>query len=703
MTPSAVLAVIAASDCEGIGSGLIAQPFNTVTSLAYVVAGVWIIVRRRVWHLDRSATVFGVLVAACGVGSVAYHAAADARGRWLHDLSLLTALAFVAGWHVALLRRNGAASAGVVATAAAAVALVVMGVVLVIEPDATNGVLVVLVVVALVASVIGRIRTRTRPAWSDLPFIAVAAAAALAFVLGRTNSPVCDEDSIFQFHGIWHIATAVLALVWARAALAVSSRGEGAAREGTDHFIAAVAGVVVHGFFRDVTVEGRSRVPDDGPVLIVINHFNGLVDPVVAVHALGRLPRFIAKATLWNVTLARPFLALAGLIPVYRTVDQSVDNRDAGAGNRSAFSACHDVLAKGGTVAIFPEGTTSARSQLAPVKTGAARIALGAYAAGVKDLIIVPVGLAFEDRVAFRGRAFVDVGPPIRMADALPRVASDGFTASEDDHAAVDRLTAEIDAHLRACAPNYDTPREEAVLQMAAKVALRPDGIAEHEPSFGEVERTARRLARTSTADRQEVETAVADYALDLRLGQLSDAEITPGPGLIGRLRKAVTALVLILVFSPLIVIGLAANVIPYLIVRLASRRVRVPVTKGTVRMLVGIAVFPITWIVLSVLLADHWEAVGLFLLFAISGFAGLWALEAAWLNARTVMAWRAARGERRWFAEQLREHRARLATTVQRAMAGVPDASEVPGASDGPEDVSRSGVGTGSGVGHDE
>ena len=128
--------------------------------------------------------------------------------------------------------------------------------------------------------------------------------------------------------------------------------------------------MVVRGFFRDVTVEGRSRVPDDGPVLIVINHFNGLVDPVVAVHALGRLPRFIAKATLWKVTLARPFLALAGLIPVYRTVDQSVDDRDAGADGRSAFSACHDVLAKGGTVAIFPEGTTSARSQLAPVRTG---------------------------------------------------------------------------------------------------------------------------------------------------------------------------------------------------------------------------------------------------------------------------------------------------------------------------------------------
>ena len=55
-----------------------------------------------------------------------------------------------------------------------------------------------------------------------------------------------------------------------------------------------------------------------------------MVRRAVAVHAarrrlvaaaLGRLPRFIAKAALWRVTVARPFLALAGVLPVYRTGD----------------------------------------------------------------------------------------------------------------------------------------------------------------------------------------------------------------------------------------------------------------------------------------------------------------------------------------------------------------------------------------------
>ena len=83
----------------------------------------------------------------------------------------------------------------------------------------------------------------------------------------------------------------------------------------------------------------------------------------------------------------------------------------------------------------------------------------------------------------------------------------------------------------------------------------------------------------------------------------------------------------------PFIAFGLTVNVIPYLIVRLASRRVRVPVTKGTVRMLVGIAVFPITWIVLSIVFADDWWAVLFFVACPVAGFLALWALELVMLE----------------------------------------------------------------------
>jgi Ceramidase len=215
-----LLGTIGGSDCELIHRGVIAQPFNTWSSLAYVVAGALVIVRRQPWHLDRSAVVFGGLVIAVGAGSVAYHAAANAPGRWLHDTSLLAALAFIAGYEVGLwLRRD----AGRAATAAAAVVLVVMGVVLIPVPDATNVGVALLVLVASSAYVAQRIRELGDLGWRDVPFVALSLVAAVAFFLGRTGSVACRPASWFQFHGLWHIGTAILAVVWATTSLSASA------------------------------------------------------------------------------------------------------------------------------------------------------------------------------------------------------------------------------------------------------------------------------------------------------------------------------------------------------------------------------------------------------------------------------------------------------------------------------------------------
>src|SRR4051812_36835167 len=108
----------------------------------------------------------------------------------------------------------------------------------------------------------------------------------------------------------------------------------GTARRSTDRVLARIASIILLGFYREIEVRGRERLPLGRPLLVVINHFNGLLDPIVAVHALGRLPRFMAKATLWKTTLARPFLALAGLIPVHRAQDRAADERDTSPGNR---------------------------------------------------------------------------------------------------------------------------------------------------------------------------------------------------------------------------------------------------------------------------------------------------------------------------------------------------------------------------------
>ena len=110
-----------------------------------------------------------------------------------------------------------------------------------------------------------------------------------------------------------------------------------------------------------------------------------------------------------------------------------------------------EVLGGGGAIGIFPEGLSHDESQLARLKTGAARLALGGAVSTGKAITIVPCGLTFIHPKRFRSRVLVQYGPPI----VIP---AERGTAAET----VKAVTQEIDAALRRLtinAPDWDTVR----------------------------------------------------------------------------------------------------------------------------------------------------------------------------------------------------------------------------------------------------
>ncbi|HEV8116280.1 MAG TPA: hypothetical protein VGP53_08590 [Acidimicrobiales bacterium] len=86
---------VAASDCEAIRPGLVGQPANTLSSLAFVVAALPIAqaARRR----GRPAWLAVAAAAAVeGVGSVGYHGPGGRRAKWLHDAGIAALVGTVA-------------------------------------------------------------------------------------------------------------------------------------------------------------------------------------------------------------------------------------------------------------------------------------------------------------------------------------------------------------------------------------------------------------------------------------------------------------------------------------------------------------------------------------------------------------------------------------------------------------------------------
>ncbi len=425
-----------------------------------------------------------------------------------------------------------------------------------------------------------------------------------------------------------------------------------------DLALGRLAQAVVLAFHRRVDVLHRDRLRIDGPTLLVANHGNGFVDPAVVASSLRRVPRFVAKSTLWNFPIARPFLALAGVIPVYRSSDGDTTS------NVSTFQAVHDVLAAGGTVAIFPEGTSSDRPGLETVRTGAARMALGALAM-TDEVTILPIGLSFESHVHLRPSAAVFVGEPIRV-DAWRREAGHAG-AGEDDQEAVRDLTECIRERLAAVSPAFASLDERLLLRAAAAVNAREEDrrVA---PRFGRVEEIARTIADRPENVRERVLDAYRDYATRLSLIGLSDDDLETRAEL-RQLARPVLAGLAIALAGPLLVTLTLIHLPALALVRVSTSVVRSPVKKGTTRLLLGLFAGLVTWIVTGVVLADGLASFFVAVAVAVLGAVAFW----TWLPLVTLgrrLIGRVKLFDRRQLAEQSRHDRDEVIAAVQDALA---------------------------------
>lgn len=169
--------------------------------------------------------------------------------------------------------------------------------------------------------------------------------------------------------------------------------------------------LVARTFYRRIEVVGLENVPANGAVILAGNHPNALIDGLLLMCHAGRTPvHFLGNAKLWRIPLLARLLDALGAVPVMRREDHGPN-----ADNRQTFDRVDDVLARGGCVAIFPEGISHTDSQLSRLKTGTARMALRAAARREAEVAIVPFGLTYLERHRFRSQVLLHFGTPMHM------------------------------------------------------------------------------------------------------------------------------------------------------------------------------------------------------------------------------------------------------------------------------------------------
>ncbi len=206
------------------------------------------------------------------------------------------------------------------------------------------------------------------------------------------------------------------------------------------NFLKLILKLALQIFFKEYKVISKTEIPTEGPLIVVGNHPNSFMDPIILSTLLEQDNRFIAKGTLFNSVFKDWFMRnITKSIPVYR----KQDNPSKTQSNDAIFEQCFLFMEEKGTLIIFPEGTSINERKLQDIKTGAARIALGAEARndfqlGIK---ILSVGINYSDVTAFRADVFINV-------EELIDVQQYKHEYEKDDRNAVKLLTQKIQDNL---------------------------------------------------------------------------------------------------------------------------------------------------------------------------------------------------------------------------------------------------------------
>lgn len=389
-------------------------------------------------------------------------------------------------------------------------------------------------------------------------------------------------------------------------------------------------------FFRRIETVNAADVPKTEPVIFVMNHPNGLIDPALVFVALPRKISFLAKSTLFTMPVIGWLLRTVEALPIYRKIDAGADVSK----NNETFTMSRELLKKGGAIAIFPEGISHNETKLQPLKTGAARIALGAVSVGKNpaslDLKIVPVGLFYTSKTMFRSEAMLYFG---KAFPVLPVELED----EEPPRQAVTDLTAQIEKSLREVTLNAESNAElETATQAEELFSSVYEGI-----NFQRSLADRFAFLKTYISDKlderyapkkrdENLEKRIASYEKKLR-----ELEIEPeNLSLVSHsfwyvFRHFLVRVWVLLVFAPISIFGIILHFPAYQLGKFIANRNKkhgADDIVSTVKILAAMVFMPLTWIIFAAILYfvwDFWWLAILSIPFAVfSGYTAMRSLE---------------------------------------------------------------------------
>lgn len=175
--------------------------------------------------------------------------------------------------------------------------------------------------------------------------------------------------------------------------------------------------VALHGYFKKITIQGQENIPSNQPLILVANHQNALLDPLVLATHFSLRPHFLTRASSFKHPVAASLLRYIYMLPVYRMRD----GISMLAQNQKTFDQTFEVLRCKGSVLVFAEGDHSIVRNVRPLSKGFTRMAFGVMERFPEVApVILPIGIQYSAHMRTGSKVHIQIGEgiPVDMPPA---------------------------------------------------------------------------------------------------------------------------------------------------------------------------------------------------------------------------------------------------------------------------------------------
>ena len=347
-------------------------------------------------------------------------------------------------------------------------------------------------------------------------------------------------------------------------------------------------------YYAEIKVKNAEFLEHDGPMIIIANHPNTLVDAWLVGNVCKQPIYFMAKGTFFNNKLKMWFLRSLNLVPINR----ATESKTKGVSNDASFEECYKILEQGKTLVIYPEGNSFMERQLRELKSGTARIALESERrnGGRLNLKVVPMGLIYLQAEKFRSSILVNVGEGKTVTHHLAEFETNSSLAAK-------KLTVEFRSQLeKVLVTTQNKEQEELIEQLVEGIRSRYTGNSKGvEGSVDLMKKVRDRVEYLSLMEPwkiEEIQNLLRNINWRVEKLNIKADFLDRKFRSVMFMRQIALSILVMMVGLPAFIFGCVHNIVPYKLTDLLMPKLVKNVEYyAPVAILLGLVLYPFTYI----------------------------------------------------------------------------------------------------------